>query len=135
MKREGARAPAATGALPGRLHLAGSLGERVGSGGTGDPAVPVARGAFERSTHGSAQQHGRALTVHRGRADRAGDALPLSAPDPSHLLELAVEHLPAGLEIEAARLEVVWAQADPEAENEAPLREVVDGGGLLGEER
>jgi hypothetical protein len=59
----------------------------------------------------------------------------LSAPHHRHLLQLLFEDAPAPAEVDAAGLEVVRPTPRSQAQGEAPTRQRVDRGGLLGQQR
>src|SRR5439155_21054420 len=68
------------------------------------------------------------------RADAAGEADLLAAPESAQVFELAVEQLAALVEVDAAHVEVVLAPADREPEREPPAREDVERRCLLGQQ-
>src|SRR5207302_124706 len=120
-------------ARPCVLRLRRRLAERVGRASALDPAGAVAGSAIEGPVDLAADDQLRAALLHRRRPDRSGVALLVARPDPLHLVELLVEAAAPLFEVQAARLEVVGAASDRQAEDEAPVRQPVDRRRLLGE--
>ena len=108
----------------------------------GHPAIGQARGAPH--DHLALAPHpDRDAPPRRQRIDpRVGNAMPLPVerhqllgPERAHDRDLLLDALAAILEVLAQRLELDGVPADAHAEPQAPARQHVDGGRLLGDER